>query len=601
MERFCFRIFMCIAIVCMGVLGTAARNNTYPFRTNLTVNPTGAGTVYATYNGNATPTTTNQSSYDGEIDSWYDDVRTATVSLNATAATGYRFVSWTDSNTGEVISRTSSVPVSQVYDTNNASYSDQRVLFFFVLRTYSPRQQFSYTANFALQGNVIAKVNDGQENIGSADIQEDSFVPGQEITLLASNINGSEFNGWAFDHWELNGEEVSTSKTLKVTVPENETTLVYVAHFRQADTEYYCFIRNKATGRYLKLSDTKNYTKPTNNSNPVGSFNGSFTLLDESKAIADPACVFIVSGTSDAGGLKKASIKSQDVSVGYLQGSQIIYDHDYGLTIKPSSAGAYYISANYKISQGGQSQNTPIYFRDNNGTPDIAGTLSTTSEWEILELSRVTLASQYFGAAPNALLTRDGKYYTTLYTTFPFELQSGKAYYVGEGSVIADETGVKKVICKDVPEGKVPAYFPVIIECDGTTPDMNKILPLPKDTEIDKPTNYSLGHIDIYNGVKQGDGNMYILSTGSAGLGMYKLKTGTTMTNNKAYAYLDQEQQAAVTGASFYIKDEGQASEVIELVIPDEKNAPVYDLQGRKVNSPKRGIYIINGKKQVFK
>jgi hypothetical protein len=154
-----------------------------------------------------------------------------------------------------------------------------------------------------------------------------------------------------------------------------------------------------------------------------------------------------------------------------------------------------------------------------------------------------------------------------------------------------------------VPDGKVPAYFPVIVECDGTTADMNKILPLPASTQIDKPTNYMRGHIDIHNGVKRGDGNMYILSTGSGGLGMYKLKTGTVMTNNKAYAYLNQNQQAAMTGATFSIKNEEQSqpSEVIELVIPSKPEAPVYDLQGRKVENPTRGIYIINGKKQVVK
>ena len=37
------------------------------------------------------------------------------------------------------------------------------------------------------------------------------------------------------------------------------------------------------------------------------------------------------------------------------------------------------------------------------------------------------------------------------------------------------------------------------------------------------------------------------------------------------------------------------------VVSKDESAKCIYDLSGRKVNNPEKGIYIINGKKQVVK
>lgn len=602
-------IFACMFIL-FGVMQVFAHQNEFPFRTTVKVNPTGAGTAYATYDGTQQTATSSQRNYDATIPSW-NDPTTATVTLSATPATGYRFLRWED-GANNVISRVSSTTASQDYNATGASYNTKYPWWDFLFhafpyKQYTTQRSFTYTAFFGQLGSVIAKVADGQESVGSADILEETFAPGDEITLVASNINGSEFEGWSFSHWELNGTTVSNEKELKVTVPSTEVTLTYVAYFEKANTEYYCFIRNKSTGKYLKLSDIKDCSKPNNNNNPVSSFNGSFTLVDntDGKAISDPGCVFILTGTANNHIVNKASLISQSISVGFRQNSKIINDNTYGLKIEPASTGTYLISSNYHATQSGQSADIPLYFRDNNGTPDMAGVRSATSEWEILELSRSTLSQNYFGAKPNAAITRDGKYYTTLYTTFPYELQSGTAYFVNHESIepYGDE-GKYRVVCKEVADGKVPANSAVILELDATDVASNKILPLPLNTEINGLTdNYLQGNIKVVHGEKSGDGTIYVLSVGnSIGMGFYKLKTGTSIPDNKAYAYLPEEAQSVLQNMVFSFGEEGEQTNTRSIVLPiDLSSDAIYDLQGRRVKHPSRGIYIVNGKKYVVK
>ena len=594
-------LLICLFVV-LGVEEGLANQNTYPFRTTLTVQPTGAGKVYASYNSNAAATTEDTRNYDQTISSWNDYGCTTTVTLSATANAGYRFLRWTDGE-GNLYSNLSTTTASLTYNADGANYKVKGLIWKY--REYSTRRQFKFTAQFALQGNVIARVASEQETIGSADILDEVLTPGETITLMASNINGSEFDGWSFDHWELNGETVSTSKELKVTVPTSDQTLVYVAHFVKADTEYYCFIRNKSTGKYLKLSNNKKYTKPTGTSNPVGSFNGSFTLVEETQAISDPGCVFTIAGHSKDLGIEKATIVSQGVAVGFLPGSSIINDNTYGLTITPASGGAYLISANYHVSQSGQEVDIPIYFRDNNGTPDIAAARSAASEWEIMELSTSTLSQQYFGLAPNEALKKGDKFYTTLYTTFPYQLQSGTAYYVNHESIVpyGDESeGKFRVVCQEVADGKVPANQAVIIECNGKDPASNKIVPLSqKESVTPLGGNFLKGHITFRDSEKKGDGKIYVLSVGQKGLAFYKLNMDTPLSDNKAYSELTEEQQSFAKKATFSIGDYTTSIQEDIVLTEDIAGKEIYDLQGRRVKNPKQGIYIVNGKKYVIK
>ena len=94
-------------------------------------------------------------------------------------------------------------------------------------------------------------------------------------------------------------------------------------------------------------------------------------------------------------------------------------------------------------------------------------------------------------------------------------------------------------------------------------------------------------------------GNIYVLNKGTNGVGFYKLKAtepyGTIGANK---AYLTYSGSQAPTFFAF-----GNETTGIEMPTVEDVNADavVYDLQGRRVVNPTKGLYIVNGKKVVIK
>ena len=94
------------------------------------------------------------------------------------------------------------------------------------------------------------------------------------------------------------------------------------------------------------------------------------------------------------------------------------------------------------------------------------------------------------------------------------------------------------------------------------------------------------------------NGNIYVLNTGSKGAGFYKLAENGTVPANKAYLVYD----GAAGARDYFLFDETTSiSEELRVKSEEIATAPVYDLQGRRVNTPTKGVYIVNGKKTVIR
>ena len=91
-------------------------------------------------------------------------------------------------------------------------------------------------------------------------------------------------------------------------------------------------------------------------------------------------------------------------------------------------------------------------------------------------------------------------------------------------------------------------------------------------------------------------GNAYVLNYKAAkGAGFYKLSSGGTIGANKAYL-------VSGAGAPSFFGFDGNTTGIDATLVNSEKvNSVVYDLQGRKVAQPTKGLYIVNGKKVVIK
>lgn len=179
---------------------------------------------------------------------------------------------------------------------------------------------------------------------------------------------------------------------------------------------------------------------------------------------------------------------------------------------------------------------------------------------------------------------------------YPFAVQlpenSSLKAYTGE---IQEGTDGKVLLLTEVPEGKIPAETPVVLEgaqgnytltidSENTEPSIPSALAgtlLPKTIE-EGTTVYGLGYVkDV--------------------IGFYKMNdTNRTIGANKAYLPSSPVLQG-VRGVTFSFGDNSGETTGIEDVTSNLAKEEYYDLQGRRVMNPTEGIYVTkSGKKVLF-
>lgn len=93
----------------------------------------------------------------------------------------------------------------------------------------------------------------------------------------------------------------------------------------------------------------------------------------------------------------------------------------------------------------------------------------------------------------------------------------------------------------------------------------------------------------------------YVLSTGSYGTGFYKVgDAGATLEGGHAYLRIPEDVAPGRTVHLVFDDDENGATAVGDVRRNDGDGA-VYDLQGRRVEQPARGLYIRDGRKVIIK
>ena len=98
----------------------------------------------------------------------------------------------------------------------------------------------------------------------------------------------------------------------------------------------------------------------------------------------------------------------------------------------------------------------------------------------------------------------------------------------------------------------------------------------------------------------EGGASIYVLSRGIQEYTGFKVAGGTVKTIPAYKAYLPVEQTALVK--TIYVTFDNNESTDIQMINNDDiNNAEIFDLSGRKVTKPQKGIYIINGKKVLVK
>ena len=107
----------------------------------------------------------------------------------------------------------------------------------------------------------------------------------------------------------------------------------------------------------------------------------------------------------------------------------------------------------------------------------------------------------------------------------------------------------------------------------------------------------SANELLVSDGTVTGDGStIYVLADGKYGVGFYLLDNSETVPAGKAY--LEVTGASPTRGFIGFGDDDTTVISNVKSVVEDNV---YYDLLGRRVDQPSKGLYIHNGKKVVIK
>ncbi len=279
---------------------------------------------------------------------------------------------------------------------------------------------------------------------------------------------------------------------------------------------------------------------------------------------------------------------------------------------------------------------------------EIAGDFA---KWYIKQIVPGTETDDYNYFALDAFVQGlDGKYYQTIYTDFPMEIVNNGANTVRVwgipegpklgtfGSVQPNPGDIVGYVTTKEYKGVVPARTPVVVECNSTAHVNNLLNPAgnPVEDDVNKAIQdetdrsflrgiffaedfdggstaddadefiYKIRPIDANGypevGTPVGRKYLRVFNRGKNTLnplGFFKYNGGTVLAN-RAFMILDDE----TARANIYIVGENFGDDldgINEVNAAEVENTQIYDIQGRIVNNPTKGLYIVNGKKMVIK
>ncbi len=162
---------------------------------------------------------------------------------------------------------------------------------------------------------------------------------------------------------------------------------------------------------------------------------------------------------------------------------------------------------------------------------------------------------------------------------------------MGDVMYVSDVVGRSLVLTKV--ENNIPAHTGVIVYAQPGTYTFTS-----STTHVDACANSRLSGVTEDTPTADIDGTVYTLSVGKnqGDIGFRKF-VGETLAANKAFLVRNESNE--VNFFNFGIDDELTGiSTTVQNV--DDESAIIYDLQGRRVTSPTKGIYIVNGQKRII-
>lgn len=300
--------------------------------------------------------------------------------------------------------------------------------------------------------------------------------------------------------------------------------------------------------------------------------------------------------TSDASQIWKA-VRTDDGKYKLMaQGYAIGGDNSLSL-VDEAEAATFYFGKNLTTDSNGDPN--LIWFFDTTHAESNNDKASGSTALNVDQSLNITLLPNRYGASAwlveevttldVTMNTVDNETWATLYLPFSVTTPTGLTAYTGTQK---DENTIELTA---VANGVIPAGTGVVLK--GTTNSYT--LTLTNDEAAPVEDNVISGTCLPISVTEAELENYYVLSTLKGVIGLYWPMTGTTeLAANKAF--IEKPEAAGAAGYRFVFGDNTTVGiDGVTLGQPD--NTPYYDLSGRRIAQPAKGIYIHNGKKVFIK
>ena len=461
----------------------------------------------------------------------------------------------------------------------------------------TPYQVTSGTAKVAQDGNIFTVTADAdctvQINFEAIPSHNATFYANGNVFETVSTIEGASVTFPSTTPSAIVNKEFVGWTTAEITGTTNEApAFVTSAVMGDEALNFYAVYANVTKGDYTETTDVLDNAFTINRSDNAYS--------EWSNKTGNSSAVYAGQSAGDAGTIQ---LRSKDSNSGVIvttsagKVTKVVLDWDNsttdGRTVSVYGKNTAYTAATdlYKEDTEGTLLGELIFNTNNDITElditDDYAYIGLRSKNGALYLNSISIT--WFSGTPDSYSG-----YCTSVSTEIFEIgESGYATFSSDvavsfaGSAVTAYTvqytnGSAKLTAVE----EVPAGAGVILEGD------EDIYEVPVLASADALTDNDLL---VSDGTITGGDNIFCLANGSNGVGFYRVDASVTIPAGKCYLEIPAQQGAARQFIGF---GHGETTG-IETVAADSQQGQVYDLQGRRIAHPVKGLYIVNGKKYV--
>ena len=220
--------------------------------------------------------------------------------------------------------------------------------------------------------------------------------------------------------------------------------------------------------------------------------------------------------------------------------------------------------------------------------------LKDSGNWYVANVTGIVYESESTTLTHELTVTNAGV--STLYLPYDAAVPDADFFVVATVKEISGSTA----LLKEIRGGVIPANTGVLIFANAGTYTLS--LSSTSSTEHVMSLLHGVSETTSVQSLSQQEGkSIYVLSRGTNEYIGFKKATGSSVKTIPAYkAYLPYDDAGESKFISFSFGGDDALS-IDLLKNPQENPNDIYDLTGRKVVSPEKGIYIVNGKKMLIK